>query len=368
MKKKVCFVVSSLINEGPVRVMLNIVKYIDFHKFDIFIITLKEEGKETLLSEFSAYPVSIYQLGIKSGIKNTPILFRQLKQRLKNIGPDIVHTHCPRSILLVSLMHFKFRKFHTVHNFPGLVDRVLYGFVKGTFVEYLMKWALKRVDHPISCGHNLKQQLQSSLGITSIAISNGVDFEVFSGDKELKIEAKELLGINPNKKCFVFVGRFSNEKNPMFLIRMFKSNEFKEAQLLMLGDGPLFEEAKSMACSNIKIVGFQKNVRDYLIAADFFVSTSVTEGMPNSVLEAMSIGLPLLLSDIPAHREIIEVSNKSIGFIFKLNDETDFIKSALLLLKGYSNGEGFCDVIDSYKSNFTAKEMSLSYQREYLFK
>jgi glycosyltransferase involved in cell wall biosynthesis len=366
MKRKICFVVSSLVNEGPVRVMLNIIKYIDFDQFEVSIITLKGEGEKSLISEFEAFPIAFYRIHSKGALFSIPVLVMKLRQIVKNIAPDIIHTHCPRSIVFISLIKGNFRKFHTIHNFPGLVDRVLYGSVKGTIVEILMKWALKRLDRAISCSGNLQVQLQNKLNISSISINNGVDFETFSGNRDIKLKAKQRLGLNAKVKCFVFVGRFSNEKNPLFLLKAFRAEEFKDCQLLMLGDGPLLKTAKESASLNVNIVGFQENVRDYLIAADVFVSSSVTEGMPNSVLEAMSTGLPLLLSNIPAHREIIDSSPKRIGLLFDLNDEVAFKKAALILLKEWFNEERSRDVLDYFKFNYTAEQMSHRYQQEYI--
>lgn len=366
-KKKVCFVVSSLVNEGPVKVMLNIIKYIDYSRFEISVVTLKEEGSESLISDFEDLPIRIVKLNIKSKISNIPLLFLRLRCVLKSINPDIVHSHCPRSLFLVFIINGKFKKYHTVHNFPGQVDRALYGNVKGAIVENIMKFTLKRIDKPISCGHNLQGLMQEKLRIPTIAINNGVDFEVFVNSDDKRLKMKESLGLLGSRKCFVFVGRFSKEKNPLFLVDAFSSGELKDFDLLMVGDGPLLAEAKNRASSNIKIVGFRRNVRDYLIASDFFVSSSITEGMPNSVLEAMSVGLPLLLSDIPSHREIFSYNSNDIplGFLYQENSIKDFEQKLKLLVEHAGDSE-FSDVVAGcFDRCFTARRMSLKYQKAY---
>ena len=66
-------------------------------------------------------------------------------------------------------------------------------------------------------------------------------------------------------------------------------------------------------------------VKDYLQAADIFISTAVSEGLPNTVLEALSSGLPCILSDIGPHREIIE-KNVGAGKLFKLRDSVELSK------------------------------------------
>ncbi len=60
-------------------------------------------------------------------------------------------------------------------------------------------------------------------------------------------------------------------------------------------------------------------MEDYLGAVDVFVSASLTEGCPNAVMEAMACGLPVVLSDIPAHREILAFDQRA-GQMFPAND------------------------------------------------
>ena len=81
-----------------------------------------------------------------------------------------------------------------------------------------------------------------------------------------------------------------------------------KAVLLFAGDGPLARACKGLAGGDPRIhfLGQISNVQDYLQVADVFVSAALSEGLPNTVLEAMASGLPTVLSDIPAHREILD--------------------------------------------------------------
>ena len=74
--------------------------------------------------------------------------------------------------------------------------------------------------------------------------------------------------------------------------------------LLLIGDGPLREACAEQGVDSVLVTGQVDNVQDYLRASDVYVSSSMTEGMPLGVLEAMACGLPVLLSDIAAHREL----------------------------------------------------------------
>ena len=83
----------------------------------------------------------------------------------------------------------------------------------------------------------------------------------------------------------------------------------------MIGDGKLKEGyQQKYAHSNIKYLGHIEQPLKYLQASDFLISASVSEGLPNTVLESLACGIPVILSDIEPHREILEEGN--VGIIF----------------------------------------------------
>lgn len=108
-KIKVCYLVSSLCNEGPVNVMYNIIKYIDFTLFDISIITFIPEKKTSRIQEFKQLPINIYQLS-NNRFLDPLTLYIRLRLMVKKLSPDILHTHCLRSMFLVPFLPKNTRK------------------------------------------------------------------------------------------------------------------------------------------------------------------------------------------------------------------------------------------------------------------
>lgn len=100
-KKRICYLVSSLCNEGPVNVMYNIIKNIDFLKFEVSIITFVPEKETTRMHDFSKLPISIYQLS-KNKFLNPISLYLRLKDTVNEIEPNVLHAHCPRSLYLMA--------------------------------------------------------------------------------------------------------------------------------------------------------------------------------------------------------------------------------------------------------------------------
>src|SRR5699024_7455453 len=108
------------------------------------------------------------------------------------------------------------------------------------------------------------------------------------------------------------VGSLIPRKNPVTLVKGFLESKANENSiLLVIGDGPLKSNIYNMVkdSKHIMLKGQIFNVSDFLKASDYFISVSLSEGLPNTVLEAMSTGLPVCLSNIPPHTEILDYNN-----------------------------------------------------------
>jgi glycosyltransferase involved in cell wall biosynthesis len=113
----------------------------------------------------------------------------------------------------------------------------------------------------------------------------------------------------------VFVGRLAREKELPSLIRAFAAvrRDVPDATLVLVGDGPLRSELETIAAGlspdgAVRFTGRQTGaeVRDWLQASDVFALVSSNEGLACSLLEAMSAGLPSVVSDIPANVQLVE--------------------------------------------------------------
>ena len=134
-------------------------------------------------------------------------------------------------------------------------------------------------------------------------LHNGLDLEVFKYSLENRNTIRNEFGIT-NETVIGHVGRFNKQKNHDFLISVFYEIQKidRNTKLLMVGDGDLIERIKEKAI-NLGIyeqcifAGIRKDVYRLLSAMDVFLFPSYYEGMPNTVIEAQTSGLPCLLSD-----------------------------------------------------------------------
>ena len=165
---------------------------------------------------------------------------------------------------------------------------------------------------------------------------------------------------------FIVSGSLNERKNNIFILNFF--NRYlnnNKGTLVFIGSG--IEEKKlkdSITNKKIQILGSVNRPLDYLQQADVIISSSKSEGLPNSILEGLSCGLPAVLSNIPGHLEIKEKMPDEV-FIYNLDNENDFmnkLNQALELLTKESKKE----ISEKLKENFSAEIMSRKYQNLYL--
>lgn len=360
---KVCFLVSSLCNEGPVNVMYNIIQYMDFNRFDVSIITLIPEKANSRLDDFRQLPIRIYQL-FPDRMPSPFAMFREARKSLKSVAPDMVHAHCPRSLYILYLLRKKYLTIYTIHIYPGKQQRVLYGEVKGRIVVFLNNYATRHLSLAIGCAESVGELYRQHKGWSFPCIPNGCSLPLWSRNEDERLRLRRKFGMRDDVRYFIFIGRFSAEKRPDFLVEAFRRFPRENVGIVMLGDGPLHEALRRHASDRILIPGFQTNVYDYLIASDFYISASDVEGLANTLLESMTVGLPMLLSDIPSHREVLRRIPQTVAFIYDNTDRTSLYRCAeqLLALDYRSASDAIRQTFSDY---YTARRMSLDYQKTY---
>jgi len=118
-----------------------------------------------------------------------------------------------------------------------------------------------------------------------------------------------------NGFTLLYVGRLAPLKDHATLLRAVALTRLHhpEVQLWIVGDGPVEFSLRSLTGElglneSVTFFGEQADISPFMLAADLFVSSSVTEGLPVSLLEAMSVGLPALVTDVGGMGEIARLS------------------------------------------------------------
>lgn len=135
----------------------------------------------------------------------------------------------------------------------------------------------------------------------------------FCDEEKIQKSIKKSASIVKEENIVINIGRLSQQKGQIHLIRAFKKvvTEIPNAKLIILGQGELKNKLENEIESlelkqNVFLLGFQKNLYEYLQKASVFVLSSFHEGMSNVILEAMCCGLPVISTDCKSGtREII---------------------------------------------------------------
>ncbi len=234
---------------------------------------------------------------------------------------DIAHVHhpflsgslavryCrPRNIPIVFTNHTRYDLYAQAY-FPLLPETI-----SETALRAYLPTFCRSCDMVIAPSNGMRQILQK-IGVDSAVtvIPNGVDLAPFQNSVEPV--SREDFGIGAQDAVLMYVGRLGPEKNLPFLLRSFNgaAEAYGFIHLVIVGDGPerdnLEDRVNHMGMSGrIHFTGMvpYDQLRRYLAMADAFVTASVTEVHPLSIIEAMAAGLPVLGIDSPGVGDTIE--------------------------------------------------------------
>lgn len=217
---------------------------------------------------------------------------------LKKIdGIDVIHLHSSKAGFLGRIVSFLLGKSSKTIYTPHAISflRLDVSPKKRKIFIWMEKFASLFGGKIVACSQSEKEAIEEQDIKNVTFINNGI--------KPLQIEKK----VNTsNKITIISVGRLSIQKNPrLFNDIALEFIDNPNIKFIWCGDGELKSELTS---SNIKCTGWieKKELENYLVNADIYLSTSLWEGLPLSVLEAMSIGLPVILSDCVGNRDLVE--------------------------------------------------------------
>jgi len=195
-------------------------------------------------------------------------------------------------------------------------------------------------------------------------VPNGLEEEFMINIDKLEARGilRERYGLefSQDDQLLIYVGRVTEIKQPLLLIEMFEQiNVVKpNTHLLIVGSGNLLRKIRrnQEKIKNLHIMGHipHKDIPIFLRASDAFISLSCYEGLPLSVLEAASLGLPLILSDIHAHRWIVSLIK---GRVILLDPHKSDLTRVLTFLNILEKEKSACDLSPIPAKDFSWKNI-----------
>ena len=275
--------------------------------------------------------------------------YSQIKELLRGIKPDIVHTHSSKAGFLgrYAAHHLGIPAIlHTPHVFPfqwsdGITQHV-----------YL---ALERhvadFSHKLICvGESQRTDALTRKLCTPeklVVIRNGIEFPQTAAaiapdletTKQRRMAARQTLGLDSNTLAIGMVARLAPQKGVGAFVQA-AANVLKkcpDAVFLVVGGGPLEVEVRArMAELNIRdasfrLLGHREDAESLYPAFDVVVLSSLYEGLPYVLLEAMAWGVPVVATDVLGSRDV--VLDGETGFLARVNDPAHIAERTLLLLE-----------------------------------
>jgi len=293
----------------------------------------------------------------------------QLCKIIRIFKPSIVHSHTPKAGLIGMLAAWFCRVPNRLHTVAGLPLMEYKGWKRLllNFTERLTyRLATKVYPNSFQLFEFIKNNLYSDtqkFKVIGKGSSNGIDIEYFSPSKHIEEKANGVrLSFNIPSSAFVFlfIGRLVKDKGIIELVHAFEEViKVNDAYLLLVGPfepdlDPLPQNILDKITNHprIKLSGFQKDVRPFLMASNAFVFPSYREGFPNVVLQAACMEVPIIASNINGCNEIIE--HKKSGLLVKPKNSEELKEAMLFLLQNNIGREKFKTVAANYvRTNFS---------------
>lgn len=326
--KRLMIIIPSLGGGGAERVVINLLKGLDMNEFLVTLVVYESDFAYPLPDTVDVAVLDIHSGGnILTFIKNFVNKIISIARFIKKNRPDIVFSLISSTNVTVVLARWlsgipcnlilseRSHPSETLKN--SYYDRT---------TAYLMKHTYPKVEKIIAVSEEIQQDLIRNFNVPPgkvKVIYNPVDIREI---ETLSHEEVDHIWFRDKLPIIVSVGRLTRQKGYSYLIKAFSIvRKSVPCRLLLIGEGEEREEltdiAKSSGIENyVEFIGFQKNPYKYMARSSVFVLSSVYEGLPNVILEAMVLGLPVVATNCPSGpAEIIE--DRKNGLLVPVRDE-----------------------------------------------
>lgn len=312
--------------------------------------------------KFIQCPSLVRKINILKDIK----AFFDLWRIIKKNNPLIVHTHTSKAGLLGRLAAKLAGIPIIVHTPHGHVFFSYFGPFKTNIFILLEKLASRITDKIVTLANREKEDhivFKIAKEDKFVVIHSGIELNEF---KELdfieKLNLKKELGIPENNLIAGTVGRLEPVKGPEFLIEAAKYtvSNYPETIFILTGDGYLKQSLEKKAFDlgikkNISFLGWRNDIAKIISLYDVFVLTSLNEGMGRVLVEAMTLGKPIVASNIGGIPDL--VTHGKNGFLVPPKNSEQFAKYIQILFEDKEKREKMGLAGKKMALNFSARNM-----------
>lgn len=332
----------------------------------VSVVCLDEPG--VLAPRVEALGVKPLVLGRRAGLR--PGMILRVRRALAELRPDVLHTHqratlfyagaAARMLGIPAVVHTE----HTREEYDTRFRTRLLGQLSGNFCDIF---------------YCLTQEFADLVRETGVAparkvriIQNGIDISSFTESLDKTIDVRKLHGIPADAPLIGAVARHKPVKALDVLLRAFAKvgEKFPAAHLVLVGDGPLRADLERLAADlGVKDVthfaGFRPHSGPYLRAMDVFTLSSREEGMPQSVLEAAVVGVPIVASRVGGIPEVVR--DGVTGLLVNFGDEVAHAAALCRVLGDKAHARQLAEAArERVRNVFCVGRMAADYHRDFL--
>jgi len=295
---------------GPDKTILRSDQYLDSSRYRSVAAYLHPAGDcgiDTLRGTAARFGMPIHTIPERGPIDLRAA--RLLLDLCKRLHVDVWHAHDYKTDILGRLL----RRWH-----PMKLVTTMHGFTRETWktrgYAALSYHALRRYDRVLAVSPLLlREAAEHGVHPDRLRlVPNAIDLSEYAR-KQTREKAKEQLGLPADEHAIGVVARFSVEKGVDRALRLFADlhQERPNMRLHLIGDGPQRAELKKLAgelgiARAVRWWGWQRDTRPIVEALDTMLLTSHTEGLPNTALEAMALGLPVVGTRVGALPQVLD--------------------------------------------------------------
>ncbi len=306
----------------------------------------KSEGNMMDLAESRGInPVVIPELGREIGLINDIKAFLRLYKLIKKEKPDIVHTHTAKAGTLGRIAAWLAGVPVIVHTFHGHVLTGYFGRLKSWCFIQIEKALARLSSRLITLSDKLKEEL-IGMGIGNQGrfeiIPLGLDLKPFLDSVEHKGEFRNEFGLSGDAVIVGIIGRLVPIKGHRLFLEAAKSviSDFgfrtSDLKFIIVGDGELRRELESYAeelgiADSVVFTGFRRDLPVIYSDLDIIALTSLNEGTPVSIIEAMASGKPVVAADVGGVSSLVKDS--VTGFLVRPGDVRSLAEALLWMVR-----------------------------------
>lgn len=299
-----------------------------------------------ILKEYGIKPIVLPEMSRAIHISQEYRAYKKIKKILKEIQPDIVHTHASKAGLLGRMAAFSLRIPVVVHTFHGHVFHSYFGKFKTTFFKQIERYLAKKSTGIIAISALQKHELADVHKIVNQekikVIPLGFDLQKF---QEGRIEKREAVRaqykLSDDEVAITIIGRLAPIKDHDYFLNVIEEvlkQTTQEIKVFIVGDGSeknhiedRVNKLNEAYPNRIMMTSWILDIATFIQGMDIVCLTSKNEGTPVSLIEAQAAGVPVISTDVGGVRDAME-DGKS-GFVVKRENIETYIKNLRLLIE-----------------------------------